>query len=61
MEEQKYSEIIKSYSFEQLVYERTILDRQKDNLYIQDKELKEEFKRRLELNRGKSLDNKEEK
>lgn len=48
MEEQKYSEIIKGYSFEQLVYERVILDKQKDNLYIQDKELKEEFKRRLE-------------
>ena len=60
MEENKYSEIIKNYTFEQLVYERSILDKQKDNLYIQDKELKEEFKRRLELNRGKSLNNKEE-
>lgn len=48
MEEQKYSEILKKYTFEQLVYERVILDKQKDNLYIQDKELKEEFKRRLE-------------
>lgn len=61
MEENKYSEIIKNYTFEQLVYERSILDKQKENLYIQDKELKEEFKRRLELNRGKSLNNKEEK
>lgn len=61
MEENKYSEIIKNYSFEQLVYARTILDKQKEDLYIQDKELKEEFKRRLELNRGKSLKNKEEK
>lgn len=60
MEENKYSEIIKKYTFEQLVYERSILDKQKDNLYIQDKELREEFKRRLELNRGKSLNNKEE-
>lgn len=60
MEENKYSEIIKNYTFEQLVYERSILDKQKDNLYIQDKELKEEFKRRLDLNRGKSLNNKEE-
>lgn len=60
MEENKYSEIIKNYTFEQLVYERCILDKQKENLYIQDKELKEEFKRRLELNRGKSLNNKEE-
>lgn len=60
MEENKYSEIIKNYTFEQLVYERSILDKQKENLYIQDKELKEEFKRRLELDRGKSLINKEE-
>ncbi len=61
MGENKYSEIIKNYTFEQLVYERSILDKQKENLYIQDKELKEEFKRRLELNRGKNLNNKEEK
>lgn len=60
MEENKYSEIIKNYSFEQLVYERSILDKQKDNLYIQDKELREEFKRRLDLNIGKNLNNKEE-
>ncbi len=55
MDEIKYSEVIKKYSFEQLVYERTILDKKKENLYIQDKELKEEFKRRLELNRGKNI------
>ena len=61
MEENKYSEIIKGYTFEQLVFERVIIDKQKDNLYIQDKELKEEFKRRMDLNRGKSLNNKEEK
>ncbi|MFR8116866.1 MAG: hypothetical protein ACLVAK_07690 [Clostridia bacterium] len=60
MEENKYSEIIKNYSFEQLVYERSILDKQKDNLYIQDKELRGEFKRRLDLNIGKNLNNKEE-
>ena len=47
MEENKYSEIIKGYTFEQLVYERAILDKEKDNIYIKDKELKEEFKRRL--------------
>ena len=41
MEDNKYSEIIKNYTFEQLVYERSILDKQKENLYIQDKELKE--------------------
>jgi hypothetical protein len=48
MEEQKYSEILKKYSFEQLVYERAILEKEKANLYIKDKELTNEFKRRLE-------------
>lgn len=48
MEEQKYSEILKKYSFEQLVYERAILEKEKANLYIRDKELSNEFKRRLE-------------
>lgn len=48
MEENKYSEIIKKYTFEQLVYESAILKKQKQNLYIQEKELEEEFKRRLE-------------
>lgn len=48
MEENKYSEIIKSYSFEQLVYERAIIEKEKSNLYIKDKELDAEFKHRLE-------------
>ena len=48
MEENKYSEIIKGYTFEQLVKERAILDKKLTNIHIQDKELKEEFKRRLE-------------
>ena len=43
----EYRELIKTYTFEQLVYERAILDKQKENIYIQDKELKDEFKRRL--------------
>ena len=43
----KYSEILKGLDFEHPVYERAILDRKKDNLYIMDKELKEEFKRRI--------------
>lgn len=46
----KYSEIIKQFSYKELVYERAILDKEKINLYIKDKELKEEFKRRLEEN-----------
>ena len=48
MEDQKYSEIIKGYTMEQLVYERAVLDKQLINIHIQDKELKDEFKRRLE-------------
>ena len=48
MEEQKYTEIIKRYTYEQLVYERAILEKEKANLYIRDKELSAEFKRRLE-------------
>lgn len=43
----EYREEIKKYTFEQLVYERAILDKKKDNVYVQDKELKEEFNRRL--------------
>lgn len=48
MEETKYSEIIKNYTYEQLVYERAILEKEKSNLYIKDKELSNEFRRRLE-------------
>lgn len=48
MEENKYEEIIKKLSFEQLVYERAILDKEKANIYIKDKELSNEYKRRLE-------------
>ncbi len=44
----RYSEILKKYSFEQLVYESAILKKEKTNLYIREKELEEEFKRRLE-------------
>lgn len=44
----EYKKIIQGYTFEQLVYEKAILDKQEINLYTQKKELKEEFKRRLE-------------
>lgn len=44
----EYKEIIGKYTFEQLVYERAILDKKLADVHIQDKELKEEFKRRLE-------------
>ena len=46
--ENKYSEIIKKYTYEQLVYESAILKKEKTNLYIKEKELEEEFRRRLE-------------
>lgn len=48
MDENKYEEKIKNISFEQLVYERALLDKEKTNIYIKDKELTNEFKRRLE-------------
>lgn len=48
MEEDKYSEKLKKCSYEQLCYERVIINKKKKNLYIQEKELDEEFKRRLE-------------
>lgn len=48
MEKNKYEEIIKNLTFEQLVYERALLDKEKTNIYIKDKELTNEFKRRLE-------------
>ena len=35
-EENRYSEIIKNYTFEQLVYERAILEKEKDKIYIKD-------------------------
>lgn len=46
--ENSYAEILKKYTFEQLVYENAILKKEKTNLYIREKELEEEFKRRLE-------------
>jgi len=51
----QYSEIIKGYTFEQLVYARAIMDKQKENIYIEDKELKEEFKRRLGVKSGSNV------
>lgn len=54
MEENKYSEIVKGLTFEQLVYERALLKKQETNLYIQKKELDEEFKRRLENKDGRN-------
>lgn len=44
----EYKEIISKHTFEQLVYEMAILKKEKQNLYIKEKELEEEFKKRLE-------------
>lgn len=54
MEENKYSEKIKNLTFEQLVYERAVLKKQETNLYIQKRELDDEFKRRLENKDGRN-------
>ena len=53
--ENKYAEILKSYTFKQLVYESAILKKEKTNLYIREKELEEEFKRRLEEKSGSNV------
>lgn len=45
--ENKYSEIIKGYTAEQLVYEVAIIKKQKKNLYIKEQELEKELERRL--------------
>lgn len=47
MEENKYEEIIRRYTFEQLVYEQAILDKEESVLYGKRKALKNEYKRRL--------------
>lgn len=44
----EYEEVIAKYTFEQLVYEQAILDKQETILYGQKKALKNEFKKRLE-------------
>lgn len=48
MEDNKYEEVIARYSFEQLVYEQAIIDKEESILYSKKKALKNEFKRRLE-------------
>ena len=45
-DENKFSEILKGYTFEQLVYAKAINNKQKTDIYIQ--EIDAEFKRRLE-------------
>lgn len=47
-DENKFSEILKGYTFEQLVYAKAINNKQKTDIYIQEKEIDAEFKRRLE-------------
>ena len=43
-----YKDILQSYSDRQLLYELAIFEKEKSNLYIKEKELKAELKRRLE-------------
>ena len=50
VEDNKYEEIIARCSFEQLVYEQAILDKEDTILYNKKKALKNEFKKRLEEN-----------
>ena len=50
IDENKYEEIIARCSFEQLVYEQAILDKEDTILYNKKKALKNEFKKRLEEN-----------
>lgn len=45
--ENKYEEIIASYTDTQLVYEQAILNEEETVLYNKKKALKEEFKKRL--------------
>lgn len=47
VEDNKYENIIRSLTYEQLVYESAILNEQEVTLYNKKKSLKEEFKRRL--------------
>lgn len=47
MEDTKYENIIRNYTYEQLVFESAILNEQESTLYNKKKSLKEEFKRRL--------------
>ena len=44
----EYKELLKTLTYEQLVYELAIFKKEKTNLYIKEKELEEELKRRLE-------------
>ena len=43
-----YKEIIQRYTDSQLICELAIFEKEKTNLYIKEKELKNELKRRLE-------------
>lgn len=54
MEENKYENIIAEYSDTQLIYEQAIINEEETVLYNKKKALKEELKRRLRDDSGKS-------
>lgn len=54
MEENKYENIIAEYSDTQLIYKQAIINEEETVLYNKKKALKEELKRRLRDDSGKS-------
>lgn len=54
MEENKYENIIAEYSDTQLIYEQAIINEEETVLYNKKKALKEELKRRLRDDSGRS-------
>lgn len=54
MEENKYENIIAKYSDSQLIYEQAIINEEETVLYNKKKALKEELKRRLREDSGRS-------
>ena len=54
VEENKYENIIAEYSDTQLIYEQAIINEEETVLYNKKKALKEELKRRLRDDSGKS-------
>lgn len=54
MEENRYEDVIAKYSDTQLIYEQAIINEEETVLYNKKKAIKEELKRRLRDNSGRS-------
>ena len=54
MEEYRYEDVIAKYSDTQLIYEQAIINEEETVLYNKKKAIKEELKRRLRDNSGRS-------